>query len=46
MLTYSAAVTLYLAYLGFAGGLTENSPVAGSRPAPDPDGTFDLDLIK
>ena len=22
MLTYSAAVTLYLAYLGFAGGLT------------------------
>ena len=40
MLTYSAAVTLYLAYVGFAGGFDRHTAVAGGRPARDPDGTF------
>jgi hypothetical protein len=39
MLTYSALVTLYLAHLGFAGGLLS---VAGGRPSRDPDRAFDL----
>ena len=41
MLTYSAAVTLYLAYVGLAGGFDRHSAVAGGRPARDPDGTSD-----
>ena len=46
MLTYSAAVTLYLAYVGFAGGLHRHTAVAGGRPARDPDGTFDSGINK
>ena len=45
MLTYSAAVTLYLAYVGFAGG-RRHPAVAGGRPARDPDGTSDSDCDK
>ena len=41
MLIYSAAVTLYLAYVGFAGGFERHAAVAGGRPARDPDGTSD-----
>src|SRR6266481_906479 len=36
MVTYSAFVTVYLAYLGFAGGLTRRPLVAGGRPSRDP----------
>ena len=36
MLIYSAAVALYLAYLGFAGGLTGIFPVASGCFARDP----------
>ena len=36
MLIYSALVTLYLAYLGFAGGLTGHSSMAGGCFARDP----------
>ena len=39
MLTYSAAVTLYLGYVGFAGRFDRHTAVAGGRPARDPDGT-------
>jgi len=41
MLIYSVAVTLYLAYVGFAGGFDRYSTLAGGHPARDPDGTFD-----
>ena len=41
MLTYSAVVTLYLAYLGFAGGFDRRLSVAGCRPARAPDGALD-----
>ena len=41
MLVYSAAVTLYLAYLGLRRRRGRSTAVAGSRPACDPDGTFD-----
>ena len=46
MLTYSAAVTLYLAYVGFAGGFDRHPAVAGGRPARDPDGTLDSGICK
>ena len=46
MLTYSAAVTLYLAYLGFAGGLTGVIAVAGGRSSPGPHGTLDAGRSK
>ena len=38
MLTYSALVTLYLAYLGLAEWFDRHPSVAGGRPARDPDG--------
>jgi hypothetical protein len=40
MLTYSAAVTLYLAYVGIVGGFDRPAAVAGGRRARDPDGTL------
>ena len=40
MLTYSAAVTLYLAYARLRGRFGRPTPVAGGRPARDPDGAF------
>ena len=46
MLIYSAVVTLYLSYLGFAGRCDRHFPVAGGRPARDPDDTFDLGINK
>ena len=39
MLTYSAAATWYLAYVGFGGRFHRRTAVAGSRPARGPDGT-------
>lgn len=42
MLIYNGAITLYLAYLGFAGGLSGGRPsVAGSRPSSNPDHALD-----
>jgi hypothetical protein len=37
MLTYSSLVALYLAYLGFAEGLSWRPALAGGRPSRDPD---------
>ncbi len=39
MLTYSAAVTVYLAYIGLSGCFERQIAVAGGRSACDPDGT-------
>src|SRR5882757_3812593 len=41
MVTYNAFVTVYLAYLGFAGGLTRRPLVAGGRPSRDPHRALD-----
>src|SRR5229473_245556 len=41
MVTYSAFVTVYLAYLGFAGGLTGVLLWAGGRPSRDPHRALD-----
>ena len=46
MLTYSAAVTLYLAYVGFAGGLSGLLLWPAVVLHVDPDGTFDSGISK
>jgi hypothetical protein len=46
ILTYSAAITLYLAYVGFAGRFDRHFAVARGSPACDPDGIFVLGIVR